>query len=423
MNLVTAIHAPITSMMSYIGDLWRKRSSGAVSCDLREGAALLKNTSVAVSQAYVANDVAGELPAIVKASELEVDVEDKYASDTSAYHVSDILDGIGDYMLWIKRLKDVHPDAYSLFSRVGGTIIPHTDTVRMSTVLDHRVPKDPRQWPSFFMFSFQNKADDNSSIIVPKLIYFRKIHITDSNRDGVVSAGLSTYQGVLFFTKKGEKFRFPVAFYVGVLPDGTVIPLRQATSSKQLVRHRHKRRGDSSSTMITHRSVGYPSPLIELFRDRKKNESETIEDYVSSLFFLSMSAAVAAFDGVQINVKKDNVVGRFGVPVDRVSTFFKDRELQVTVNGSRRKVFHAVRKHTRKLQNGKQVDVKTHYRGARKFEWNGYNICITVPDHHHRSVEAFSSEMHDVGDVLRSDTANMMDTKNMASAIQQRIWR
>jgi hypothetical protein len=66
--------------------------------------------------------------------------------------------------------------------------------------------------------------------------------------------------------------------------------------------------------------------------------------------------------------------------------FFKDRDYDLTKLGSRKRIFHLVKEHTRR--DG--AVVKQHYRGQRQFSWAGYDVKITVPGEDHFRIENMS---------------------------------
>jgi hypothetical protein len=82
---------------------------------------------------------------------------------------------------------------------------------------------------------------------------------------------------------------------------------------------------------------------------------------------------------VRIEARKDGLTGVFGVAIKRTAYFFKDRSAVVDQSGGKKRIFHIVRPHVR--ANGQAV--KLHFRGLRKFNWNGYDIAISVPGRDH----------------------------------------
>jgi ribosomal protein L32E len=90
---------------------------------------------------------------------------------------------------------------------------------------------------------------------------------------------------------------------------------------------------------------------------------------------------------------KGDLSAVFGVDIKRTAYFFKDRMTTLNASGRRVPIFHIVRAHKRRTKTSSTV-VKFHFRGERKFVWNGYQVSITVPGLHHTPLAEF-----DVGSV------------------------
>lgn len=113
-------------------------------------------------------------------------------------------------------------------------------------------------------------------------------------------------------------------------------------------------------------------------RDRSNIEPE---DYLRRLFIEAANMYEAASLGsmVRIAVSKGDLVATFGVEIKRMSHFFKDRDVVLTVRGARRPVLHIVRPYVRR--DG--TPVRMHFNGMKKFDWAGYHVSVTVPGHDH----------------------------------------
>jgi hypothetical protein len=84
---------------------------------------------------------------------------------------------------------------------------------------------------------------------------------------------------------------------------------------------------------------------------------------------------------IRVSAKKDNVIATLNVDIISTPGFFKDRT-PVIIDGIKKKIFHIVRPHKRVTGNW-TTNVHMHFRGLREFEWNGYQIHITVPGRDH----------------------------------------
>ena len=69
---------------------------------------------------------------------------------------------------------------------------------------------------------------------------------------------------------------------------------------------------------------------------------------------------------------------------------------------------------------GKSVFVKSHFRGLRRFIWNGYDVSVSMPGLHHVGLDLFTGagEQHDAGLPL---PAGMLTTKKAAKIMSDHI--
>ena len=81
---------------------------------------------------------------------------------------------------------------------------------------------------------------------------------------------------------------------------------------------------------------------------------------------------------IRVAVKKNKVTAVMNVNVERTPYFFRDRD-PIVVDGVTKRIFHVVRPHER--ADGSVV--RMHFRGAKQFVWNGYDVSITVPGKDH----------------------------------------
>jgi hypothetical protein len=89
------------------------------------------------------------------------------------------------------------------------------------------------------------------------------------------------------------------------------------------------------------------------------------------------------YAGLRVLATKGHITAAFGINLLRTPYFFKDREVTIGPTGSKRRIFHIVRTHAR-TRGDTTSRVRSHFRGERKFRWNGYDIQINVPGTHHR---------------------------------------
>jgi hypothetical protein len=99
---------------------------------------------------------------------------------------------------------------------------------------------------------------------------------------------------------------------------------------------------------------------------------------------------------IRISMKKGGLATVMNVDIVRTPYFFSDRD-HVVVDSVKKRIFHVVQTHERDIGDGRSTYVRTHFRGLRRFTWNGYEITITAPgrDHNdwaHSDIAAIDSE-------------------------------
>lgn len=144
------------------------------------------------------------------------------------------------------------------------------------------------------------------------------------------------------------------------------------------------------------------------------------QEYLRRLFVeaAEMYAAASMGSMIRVAVTKNNLVATFGVEIKRTPYFFKDRDVVLNEHGTKKRIFHIVRPHTR--VDGRHVPM--HFRGLRDFTWAGYRVSITVPGRDHLQLPEL-----DIGSVDFSGKklpADMADTttigRMLSDAITQR---
>jgi hypothetical protein len=86
----------------------------------------------------------------------------------------------------------------------------------------------------------------------------------------------------------------------------------------------------------------------------------------------------------------------------------------VNENGRRKRIFHIVRTHKRTLSDGSERFVKSHFRGMRKFKWNGYDVVVSVPGKHHGELIDFP-----VGDTVVRKSDDMDGYISLDEGVRQ----
>jgi hypothetical protein len=328
-----------------------------------------------------------------------------------------ILDQMERYFMYLRRMQKHDPDSYSLYRQIGAYIVPYMtshvgrwddekkdqrmtdreiEVMRAQCVLPSSFLKNR---PGFGCFAYgtdfltekrenmKSPDPDRPHIWIPKFMYFTKYERPSPVIQPV--HGGDTYKMTIWWDhiddKKDKKDKkrggVPTDYAVFISRDGTdirilrILETQTAWAEPKRRRNGHK---EHTKTPIRVRSWHYP----EFYKDWASQYGVTAQLHLKWLFCNSIEIMESAWAGsmIRVGVSKDDMAGCFGVDVRRMSYFFKDRDITLTENGARRRVFHVVRAHMR--EDGSVV--KMHFRGEKEFTWAGYDVRITLPgkDHH-----------------------------------------
>lgn len=160
---------------------------------------------------------------------------------------------------------------------------------------------------------------------------------------------------------------------------GEIIAL--PTQQKKVVRLPKTKRAKQGNQPVTYsiNTMGYEIPDACDSKDACKiNRRKAIELQFKLLYSLIMRRET----GTNIVARKNGIKVTFLVAENSWKRFFRNRIDAIASDGKRKRIFHAVVAHERVCHNGKITPVRTHYRGTRNFDWNGYNIKIVMPGRH-----------------------------------------
>lgn len=287
------------------------------------------------------------------------------------YFKRDILDNLERYMTIARRIKKTDPEGYAIYRHVGA-VIPTEKCMLPENDLPARWRVDNIR-PSFCAVAALQE-DNPGDMLGIKFAYIRKM--TQPPFDVEPSNG-TVYEVVAFYNRHDDEShygRFTARFYASVDDQCNIKPLRQVIHSSQVIRHKN---GDVSR--IKHKSWGFPLFLT----DDGVGESgpTTPEQRASFIFCMIASFSEQCLSACRVYATRNNITACFGVDVTRVPYFFKDRD-DVVVNGQKKKIFHIVRTFPRTNKDGSITYVPSHFRGLRQFNWNGYEIHISMPGKH-----------------------------------------
>jgi hypothetical protein len=293
----------------------------------------------------------------------------------------DLLDGLADYLIYIKRLRKADPEAYRTYRRVGA-FITRLDTQAHADRLE---PGVVNRLPMFGAVSFiipERKSKiiigkDGLPTVPVRFSWMTKLdrpgHDCERRNGGTIYRCTSYFDDVTDKKMEGSGHGAIQQYLVHVDDDGTITPLRMLKTEEQIIRHKKGEgaaRKGANFTVVKHQRWGLPDFGDDL-------EASKRADLIRWLFCFTMNFWVQAATGsmIRVTATKGNVVMPFVVDVLDTPGFFSDRDITITQTGVKKRIFHIVRQHVR--ASGQVV--KLHFRGLRDFIWNGYNIKIVVP--------------------------------------------
>lgn len=315
-----------------------------------------------------------------------------------------ILQQLDRYFVYLKRMKRHDRDSYDLYRQIGATLLPYVatgayDMTRKDT--DGLQPEDTplSEWfnrtrPGFGCFAYGTNpetekyeltavCDDTGRHVmwVPKFMYYTKYKKPPPELQQM--GGGDIYKLTVWWDRPHDpkfkrKYGIPQQFGIYISQDGKqIVALRQIDT--KLVPVRPKRGADRQTFHVPQRSWKFPDG----FTDWAKTAGKSVQELMLGLFLVSVQKQdFARRSAIRVAASKGNMTAVFGVNIERTAYFFQDRDIHLNDRGSRKRIFHVVRAHTRR--DG--TEVKLHYRGEREFDWAGYKILITVPGRDHKDI-------------------------------------
>jgi hypothetical protein len=258
-------------------------------------------------------------------------------------------------------------------------------------------------------------------LVSSKLICMTKIRSGD-----FVPKGIVFYECVIFFTERTKRAgkHGITQFYIGITDDGGIGALPSLTSEAQLIRHKRLSGPYATRTSwISHSKMALPSSLVSIVRNYNAEFGTrlTVNEHVAETLLMMIGITQSVETGATVNIAKGGLVGRFGVPANRTSHFFRDREA-ARPGERRRPIFHQVQEYSY-WRGAREVTVGQHFRGLeeRQFRWRDYAVAITVPDFHHVPLSAMTHTVVEYDDG-RPLPAGMVLNKEVGRRLEERIW-
>lgn len=308
----------------------------------------------------------------------------------SHYYFDHLLRDLDHYFDSLRRMRRCDPDAYAFYRRVGAQVAPHR-------ALCMQLFKLPPSWrdgsarPSEGMVHFAEDDDRDPHTVYIVFGSFKKVKQPadcEPCKDDIFECTCYYRHRKILHGKM-----LAATFYVGVDSDGNVRQLRQRMSRRVKVPRSKKclRRHRNQSRALTKTEWTLPDWMTEA-RGEKGLPAPSLFCSIAS------GATHLGSDGFQVRVRKDDLVARFNISLLRTPYFFKNREKTVTESGQTKPIFHIVRAHRRVRADGSAGYVKTHFRGVRRFDWQGYRVVISMPGLHHIAFDDWTLPCEDMRD-------------------------
>ena len=318
------------------------------------------------------------------------------------YYMGDLLEQLETYFADFEYLKRGNPEMASVFEKFGVSL---SSSNRLTSV--DLEPSFYKQMPA--MGCFYGGRNDTSELLTWRFMYFQK-------RNRPVNVQFSNHTVYEIGGVWGVKERHFFQFYVSVDDTGIIRVLKQVKPVHHKVGKYSRRNGGYTRGHIFRMEWAYPSFLLEWVADRnsRRNEKLTVDEFAADVFtFLANLVRGSEFD-MNVRVKKNGRVATFAINMLRTPYFFSDREKTKNENGSTVRILHIVRPH---MRNGKAI--KAHWRGERKFMWNGYSVSIGMPGKHFAPLSDFAAAAWEEADVERLGMKNTIPADEAARRIDR----
>lgn len=321
---------------------------------------------------------------------------------------STILDRLDEYFVCIRRLQRHDPDSYKLFARVGFAVPADAYANPEAAETKLLVANAQVAFGGILCGGFANERGHDTCH--PSFLYFTKVQRPSGVQRG--GAGDVYRVSALYDDRdKSRHYRASLAAlgtcHVRLDPDGTATLLKERVEVRARIvsRHRHGKGRREVFTLAT-RQWSYPGWITA-------NETAMGRAWICDLFIMALVTYNMGVKRIVVRAKSGGCVAAFGIELPRAKYFFADREL--AADGDKKRIFHAVTAHARRLARGGTTQVQHHYRGVRDFGWNGYQIHIVLPKH--TRVLGFKAPSRYLEDVPKRERAKYYDGKETGRVI------
>tara|TARA_R100001443_G_scaffold79083_1_gene86286 strand:- start:348 stop:1496 length:1149 start_codon:yes stop_codon:yes gene_type:complete len=331
------------------------------------------------------------------------------------YYLGDLLDNLDYAFKALKNTKKTNKDAYKLFSKIGVSVFNSDFETSYDESSGYFTPD---KTPAFGAMAFGPPPKEelqNRDQIAKKakhspeeyywlsVFTFRKI----KKMVNVQPSNHQTYLLSLFYQCPKKNQQIPEEIYISLDDQGNLTPLKFCEPTPMRVG-----KGKKATTFVR-MQWRYPYTLV----DNCKRRNITIDQAVKNYFWSAVNGSMAQESGISIRVKKGNDALTFAIDMERTPYFFNDREKVINENGNTKPIFHVVKGHFRK--NG--AFIKTHFRGLRKFKWNGYSVIISLSGLHYMSSFEFTGSAVETNTDHGISPENLVSNKALGLAIENHI--
>jgi hypothetical protein len=304
-----------------------------------------------------------------------------------------ILDQLDRYWIYLERMKKHDPDAYGFYRELGATLLPYqasgsftnkpgdwtkytkeeADEYRKHVNLP---PHFKQHWPAFGCCAIATNPRDEEKemtknakgfrVMVPKFSYFVKSKNVPWTVQPVV--GGRVYLFTVWWDRPQDthwrrRWGIPQTFPIHINSEGKLRVLKTRVRSNGEI-------GPWWDWRIPHE-----------YEEWSSQHGLDAQTHLTRLFCdLARHVEYAAYSMLRVEVQnKDHLTAVFGISPRRTAYFFQDRDVVLTQNGAKRRIFHMVRPFIDK----RGVAHPAQFRGMRNFTWAGYDVRISVPGRDH----------------------------------------
>ena len=311
------------------------------------------------------------------------------------YYLGDLLDQIDGTFAGLRLLKKHSRDDYNLFSQTGITAC-NSDVL---TTVENNGWVDFNALPAFGAFHMGG-GDVDGDKVACKLIFFNKI----KRPYNVQPSNHTIYMLSLVYELRGKPAFFQIFVAVDTL--GNINPLKMC-HPKYFGFKRNSSQQDDGFMRMT---WDWPDGLKEVARA----QGEDVIQCAKWLFWSALNMSMTSSSGITVRVKKKKDVATFAIDMERTPYFFADRDKVANHNGQTKKIFHIVRGHRRNNANGTTTSIRTHFRGLRKFTWNGYEVLVSLNGKNNIDIFDITIPSYNENDICPKDA---MDNEQLGERI------